>query len=293
MDKNFLSTEFRVPVTLLQTNACSPLAMNALADNIWDNFSSQSYKELPAVGDITYRDPFDGNTHTYKMPGGGRGYTRPASLVSLWSTAPYLLNNTVGQFSEDPSVAARMTDFDDAIHQMLWPKRRKADTVLGNKGVGWIDPHRPNRAGSRSRADTCRDWATALARADQLVLAWRHERRRRRLARANSARDTDRAYRQPRPNAGKHGSVVRVEAKVGLARRWLEAAQLHGRLTPTTSNEDAQRLFEPVARALYALSNCPDFEVNRGHYFGTDLFGEEPGLSDGDKDALIVFLKTL
>jgi hypothetical protein len=69
---NFLSTEFRVPVTLLRTNACSPLAMNALADNIWDNFSSQSYKELPAVGDITYRNPFDGTEHTYKMSGGGQ-----------------------------------------------------------------------------------------------------------------------------------------------------------------------------------------------------------------------------
>ena len=28
--------------------------------------------------------------------GNGRGYIRPASLVSLWSTAPYLLNNSVG-----------------------------------------------------------------------------------------------------------------------------------------------------------------------------------------------------
>ena len=51
LDDNYLSTEVRVPVTLLQTNACSPLATNALAGNIWDNFSSQSYKDLPSVGD--------------------------------------------------------------------------------------------------------------------------------------------------------------------------------------------------------------------------------------------------
>ena len=44
---NFLSSERRVPVTLLQTNACSPLATNALQDNIWDNFSSRTYKDLP------------------------------------------------------------------------------------------------------------------------------------------------------------------------------------------------------------------------------------------------------
>ena len=50
LDDNYLSTELRVPVTLLETNACSPLATNAIAGNIWDNFSSQSYKDLPSVG---------------------------------------------------------------------------------------------------------------------------------------------------------------------------------------------------------------------------------------------------
>ena len=97
LEGNFLSTEARVPVTLLQTNACSPLATNALAGNIWDNFSSQSYKTLPSVGTITVHDPFTGKPWQYKMPAGGRGYTRPPSLISLWSTAPFLLNNTVGR----------------------------------------------------------------------------------------------------------------------------------------------------------------------------------------------------
>jgi hypothetical protein len=55
----------------------------------------------------------------------------------------------------------------------------------------------------------------------------------------------------------------------------------------------AERIFAPLGRALYELGNCPDYEVNRGHYFGTDLFTEEPGLGDDDKRALIAFLKTL
>ena len=50
---NYLSTDARIPVTLLRTNACSPLATNALAGNIWDNFSSQTYKQLPSVGTVT------------------------------------------------------------------------------------------------------------------------------------------------------------------------------------------------------------------------------------------------
>ena len=86
LENNYLSNELRVPATLLETNACSPIATNAIAGNIWDNFSSQSYKDLPSVGTITVHDPFTGQPRPYQMPAGGRGYTRPASLVSVWST---------------------------------------------------------------------------------------------------------------------------------------------------------------------------------------------------------------
>ena len=43
---------------------------------------------------------------------------------------------------------------------------------------------------------------------------------------------------------------------------------------------------------MFELSKCPDFIVNRGHYFGTSYFKGEPGLSDDDKWALIEFVKT-
>ena len=105
---NFLSTEARIPVTLLRTNACSPLATNALGGNIWDNFSSQSYKQLPSVGTVTLSNPFTGEPMPYAMPAGGRGYTRVPSLISVWATAPLLLNNSVGPFEPNPSVASRM-----------------------------------------------------------------------------------------------------------------------------------------------------------------------------------------
>jgi hypothetical protein len=137
---NYLSTEARIPVTLLRTNVCSPLATNALADNIWDNFSSQSYKQLPSVGTVTLSDPFTGAPMPYAMPAGGRGYTRVPSLISVWSTAPFLLNNSVGgPFSSDPSVAARMKLFDASIEQMLWPEKREHDSILGDKVPGTID----------------------------------------------------------------------------------------------------------------------------------------------------------
>ena len=42
--------------------------------------------------------------------------------------------------------------------------------------------------------------------------------------------------------------------------------------------------FAGALQALVEFSKCPDYVVNRGHYFGTQL-------SDTDKQALIAFLK--
>jgi hypothetical protein len=43
---------------------------------------------------------------------------------------------------------------------------------------------------------------------------------------------------------------------------------------------------------LLKVSKCPDFVVNKGHYFGTALSKEGPALRDEDKRALIEFLKS-
>jgi hypothetical protein len=51
------------------------------------------------------------------------------------------------------------------------------------------------------------------------------------------------------------------------------------------SDEQARQVFANLGEQLFALSKCPDYVVNRGHYFGTQL-------SDTDKQALIAFLKT-
>ncbi len=87
----------------------------------------------------TLNDPFTGRRWLYRMPAGGRGYTRVPSLIGIWSTAPFLLNNSVGPFSEDPSVAGRMKVFETSIEQMLWPMKRDHDPVLGLKVPGVID----------------------------------------------------------------------------------------------------------------------------------------------------------
>ena len=85
-----------------------------------------------------------------RCPAGGRGYTRPASLISAWSTAPFLQNNTVGKFNASPSVEARMDSFQDSIEQMLWPEKRDKDQLLGDKVPGTHRPHHHDQLPSRS-----------------------------------------------------------------------------------------------------------------------------------------------
>ena len=96
LTNNFLSTERRVPIDVLQTNACSAIATNGLKGDIWDNFTSSTYKTLPPPGEISVHHPVSGAATPFQALGNGRGYIRPASLISLWSTGPYLLNNSVG-----------------------------------------------------------------------------------------------------------------------------------------------------------------------------------------------------
>ena len=37
-----------------------------------------------------------------------------------------------------------------------------------------------------------------------------------------------------------------------------------------------------IAKEMLDMSKCPDYVINKGHYFGTDYFTEEPGLVDAE-----------
>src|SRR5258707_376654 len=51
-------------------------------------------------------------------------FYRTPTLVSIWATAPYLHNNSVGLYNGDPSVAGRMAAYNDAMTKLLRPERR-------------------------------------------------------------------------------------------------------------------------------------------------------------------------
>jgi hypothetical protein len=63
-------------------------------------------------------------------------------------------------------------------------------------------------------------------------------------------------------------------------------------LDPKASDEQVQQAFAPLADSLMSLSKCPDYVVNRGHYFGTGRYGDDSPLSEQQKRDLIEFLKT-
>jgi hypothetical protein len=223
------------------------------------------------------------------LPAGGRGYTRPASLVSLWSTAPFLQNNTVGHFEASPSVDARMRSFQDSIEQMLWPERREKDSILfaneSGPGVGLIQ---------RTTAPST-IWVPVGYVPDPL-------------------RPLLGIGQRLFPLFFRNGSIEIGPIPQGVPVNLVANLDLLGLdLTPSERASHFKMLLDLLARAkhdlkrnqnvfadntfveqLWNVSKCKDLVVNKGHYFGTDyLKSEEPGLNDGDKRALIAFLKTL
>ena len=88
-------------------------------------------------------------------------------------------------------------------------------------------------------------------------------------------------------------AVLSVIHKLQLAKLLVKLKADLSALPKDASDDDARKVFSNAFDDLLAVNKCPDFIVNRGHYFGTDFFQEEPGLSDADKQALIAFLKTM
>ncbi|MCU1244233.1 MAG: hypothetical protein JWN02_143, partial [Acidobacteria bacterium] len=128
--ENFLADERRHPVTQIGTNSTRAAGTNAMGNHIWDNFSSETYKTLPPIGTFNVDNPYaTGGKSTIDIEPNGPGYYRPPSLISLWSSAPFLHNNTVGidpmkATPGDVKVPARMKAFQDGMEKMLWIQPR-------------------------------------------------------------------------------------------------------------------------------------------------------------------------
>ena len=294
---NYLSAEFRVPVTLLHTNACSPLATNALGGNIWNDFSSQSYKDLPSVGEVTWYHPVTGEARRYTMPAGGRGYTRPPSLISVWSTAPFLLNNTVGRFESSPSVEARMRSFNDSIEKMLWPEKRDRDKVLGDKVPGMMD-RTTTQSYLKVPAGYLPELLSPLRGFGERFLPWLFSSSGVRIGPIPTGTPIN-LLASMNLLTEENDPSRRAEYDAKVVKLITNMIETLKKLPTDATDEQAKEVLRGLVDPLLEVSKCPDFIVNRGHYFGTGYTEPsdanpigEPALSDADKRALIEFLKT-
>ena len=257
LENNFLSNDKRYPLTKIETNSARAFATNAKACHVWDNFSSQTYKELSPVDELEFFNPFD-ETHPIKFRPKDKnvapGYYRTPSLVSIWSSAPFLHNNMLGKFTGDPSVAGRMDAFNDAIEKLLWPEKRKGpDSIWRTSQRCWLH-----------------------IRKEYVPWALRF-----------------RCDKDGYLNVGPIPAGTPINLIANLEPSFWDMLTLVPRIKADLDrihdkkldDEAAKRVFANLVPDLTKANKCPDFIEDKGHYFGTDL-------TDDDKRALIEFLKT-
>lgn len=261
-DSNFFSDEARYPITKIKSNAGRACGTNAKRGHVWDAFSSETYKNLPSVGDIDVWNPYTGETEKFTVAGGGSGYYRTPSLISCWSSAPFLHNNALGKFTGDPSVAGRMEAFNDAIEKLLWPEQR-----LGTNSI-W-----------RTTRECNLQIQGAVLPAPLRTLLKPHL-------------DPDGYLRLgPIPESTPINLLANVDPEADPAKLVelclkIKKVLLEIKVKNLDSTAAKQLMRDELAPDLFRISKCPDLVVDRGHYFGTEL-------ADADKRALIEFLKTL
>ncbi len=255
LDGNFLSDDRRYPADRLGVNLTRSMATNALEGHVWQDFSSLTYKTLPSLGPLKLAHPFRrGETLSFCPPAGGRGYYRTASLSSLWATAPFFHNNSLGRHVHDPSVEGRLAAFEDAARQLLWPQRR-------TDPEGRVGPY-VKRTG---------DTVTWLPLPDGMLvpLPPRYP-----VKALGNLPLHELAEKLPRPLASAlrgGGDARRRARKERIVREVLGNDTLRGELR----------------RVLLGLNAAPDFVENRGHERIVAAIA-----SDEDKRALIAFMRT-
>ena len=83
---DFLSNERPVLASRIGTYPGRAMHSNHMASRVWDQYAAlrpaASARPIPALLEV--------------MKGGGRGYYRPPSLLSVWAYAPFMHNNAIG-----------------------------------------------------------------------------------------------------------------------------------------------------------------------------------------------------
>ena len=154
---DWLGNDKSTSVEEVGTYKCRALHSNHKLGHVWQDFSSDSYKNLPSAT----RDAFENEIS------GGPGYYRNISLLNVWAHAPFMHNNSIGpeicgaapvgkqviksnvegrqldpqkkytcDINYDPSVMGRLSLFEKSMDELLTPsdlrrkKIAKIDTAI-------------------------------------------------------------------------------------------------------------------------------------------------------------------
>jgi hypothetical protein len=130
---NFLSDDERYSCSELGTHIARSLSPNWDAGGGYGQMSSLGFKLNQEGAEQVFDHDKDGKPIPLYNPLTGKHdikftakklFYRTPTLVSIWATAPYLHNNSVGIYNGDPSLAARMAAYQDGMTKLLWPERR-------------------------------------------------------------------------------------------------------------------------------------------------------------------------
>jgi hypothetical protein len=171
----------------------------------------------------------------------------------------------VGRFEAGPAAAARLAAFQDGMEQLLWPEKRDKDEKLGDKLPGRVER---TTAVSRLRVPA------GMLPAELAGL----------LEGARSL------FGFSSPQAVEIGPIPAGTPVSLLANLDLLSGKAVPLLLRLKNELKTEADFAKFVDPLFELSTCPDYVVNRGHYFGTGLDGES-ALTDQQKRDLIEFLK--
>jgi hypothetical protein len=128
--QDWLGNDERTPFNIIGTNFCRALHDNHNKGHIWEEFSSETYKNSPSPGSVprvlNRMIPFIGGMKVgEKKVEGGPGYMRNISLLSVWATAPFMHNNAIGEVtylpdgSPDYTVAGRIKQFENSFAELM------------------------------------------------------------------------------------------------------------------------------------------------------------------------------
>jgi len=150
--QDWLGNDEPTAFNIVGTNMCRALHDNHSEGHIFEEFSSEDYKQRPSPGAVP-------NVVNRMVPGlggvkvgerkieGGPGYMRNISLLSVWATAPFLHNNAIGELTYLPdgktidyTVQGRIKQFEMAFDELLTSDDQN------------VSPHRTQKISRTDRA---------------------------------------------------------------------------------------------------------------------------------------------